>query len=276
MAQVMVPWISSVTGRGPDEITVVPNTVQLERFSRVRHPDSAPRRAVLFGNSPVPSSHVEILERACRDCGITLDLVGEPFGTAVSEAGKILPEFDLVFAIGRSALEALASGCAVVLFSADGCGPMISPRNLESFVQRNLTVPKTMPAPTLEAVVHEIRTWHPADCAAVTAEVRASFSFEKTCVKLEAIYEGIAAQWRDPQRSRSDDEALAVSVYLAALGPHIKGADERYAALRASREKSRQRVARLKARLAALQARWTIFEKRVPGFIRRWLMRGKQ
>ncbi len=275
MAPIMAPWMASLTGRSAEEITVIPNTVHLGRFSRVRRQESTPRRAVVFGNTAIPADHIAVLERACRERGIALDLIGEPFGTATAEPHVILPDYDIVFAIGRSALEALASGCAVVLFGSDGCGPMIHPQNLEFFLQRNLTVPEAGCAPAMEAINREIGTLNPAHCTAIAAEVRARFGHDSTCDLLEALYARTVAEWRDRPRPRPEEESIAISDYLAGLGPHIKGADERFRALRLSREKSRQRVGRLKARLASLQAKWDLVERRLPGVIRRWILRGR-
>jgi glycosyltransferase involved in cell wall biosynthesis len=273
MAHAMAGWIAGVTGRPREDIVILPNSVHLGRFNRIRQPGLRPRRAALFGNAIVPPEHLSKLQRACRESGLTLDLIGDQFGTATPAPQEVLPEYDLVFAIGRSALEALASGCGVVLFSAAGCGAMVEPSSLSRLSRTNFTVPSDAPALTVGAIVRMVREFEPGRCAAVTAAVRAQFGFHRTCDELETLYRKEIAGWSGGLGSSAGEESLAVSAYLSGLGPHVKGADERFAALRAVREKSRLRNARLKLRLAALQKRWDLVERRLPSIVRRWLLR---
>ena len=69
------------------------------------------------------------LRRACRRTGIELHAIGKDVGRPERFPGKVLPKYDLVFACGRSAIEALAVGAAVVLCDVDRLGPMITNEN---------------------------------------------------------------------------------------------------------------------------------------------------
>lgn len=276
MAQAMVGWMASVTGRKPEDIIALPNSVHLGRFHRVRSPRNRPTRALLFGNSFVPGEHISRLRQACKRCGITLDFVGEPFKNATTTPEEILPEYDIVFAIGRSALEAMACGCAVMPFSAAGCGPLMRPETLDGWSGRNFTVPERGFPAEVELMVQKIKKFDPGVAAAVTSAIRNTASFERTCDQLEALYQKTMIEWLARPQSSSDEESLALSSYLSGLGPYIKGADDRFAALRLQRDKSRERIQRLKLKLPMLEAYRDIVEKRLPSVIRRWLLRGKE
>ncbi|MEI6535897.1 MAG: hypothetical protein WCN98_11190 [Verrucomicrobiaceae bacterium] len=274
MAQAMVNWMASVTGRKAEEIIVLQNSVHLGRFHRVRVPRNKPERALLFGNAFVPGEHISRLRRACERCGITLEFAGEPFGNATTTPEEILPDYDIVFAIGRSALEAMASGCAVVPFSAAGCGPLLRPEMLDAWGGRNFTVPERTFPVEFKAIMQKIKMFDPGAATAVTLAIRNTASFERTCEKLESLYQETINSLADRPLPTPEDESLALSAYVGGLGPYIKGADERLATLRLQREKSKERLRRLKHRLIKLEAKWDIIEKRLPGFIRRWLLRG--
>jgi hypothetical protein len=64
-----------------------------------------------------------------------------------------------------------------------------------------------------------------------------------------------------------------MSDYLATLGPLIKGADERLKQAREQARTSRGRVALLKQRLHEERGRWRKLADRMPGVLRRWLLR---
>lgn len=131
MAEAMRLWLAIETGRPAGEIGIFSNSVHLGRFHKVRELCQRPRRALLYGNAFIPASHVSRLQQTCDRAGIRLDKLGAPFGNAVTAPEEVLPEYDLVFAIGRSALEAMACGCAVMPCSVRGCGPLIEPNSLE-------------------------------------------------------------------------------------------------------------------------------------------------
>jgi glycosyltransferase involved in cell wall biosynthesis len=273
MAQAMALWMASVTGRKLGDIVIIPNSVHLGRFQKVRHLPRTPQRALLFGNTFIPGESISKLRRACTRCGMTLDLVGAQFGNATSAPQDLLPEYDIVFAIGRSALEALASGCAVVPFTAAGCSAMVHMETLRWYIDRNFTVPENVAELTMKLLVQRIRQFEPGRAAAATSAIRLEAGFDRTCERLENLYRQAMEPLPGPAASCWPDEALALSVYLKWLGPHVKGADDRFTKLRAQREKSKERIAKLQLKLRHSEQRWQRVEARLPGILRRWFLR---
>ena len=62
------------------------------------------------------------LRDACRESGITLDVIGLGSGRGCAAPETVLGDYDLVLAKGRAALEALAIGTAVIVCDAAGLG----------------------------------------------------------------------------------------------------------------------------------------------------------
>jgi hypothetical protein len=56
----------------------------------------------------------------CSDAGLDLDFIGRRLGRVVNSPETYLPTYDIVFATGRLAIEALACGCAVIVLGATG------------------------------------------------------------------------------------------------------------------------------------------------------------
>lgn len=273
MAEAMRHWLSTETGRPAGEICILPNSVHLGRFRKVRELCQRPRRALLYGNAFIPAIHVSRLQQACDRTGVRLDKLGAPFGNAITTPEEVLPEYDLVFAIGRSALEAMACGCAVMPCSVRGCGPLIAPDSLESWSCRNFTVPGDIFPMEVKRVEKEIRRFDPGIAAEVTRRVRALHSFDGTCRQLEALYAEVHASWSATPTHDPSSESSALSAYLATLGPLIKGADDRLRQARQQARTSRERVAKLKQRLEEEKRRWHQLTERMPSLLRRWLMR---
>src|SRR5205814_7738101 len=107
-----------------ERVTVVPNFVDLDRI-RPRGPlPTRPRRALVWSNYASDATHLPAVEAACRREGIEVDARGLGVGLPCAVPQDLLPDYDLVFAKGRAALEAAVVGCAVLLCDAGGLGPM--------------------------------------------------------------------------------------------------------------------------------------------------------
>lgn len=122
-------------------------------------------------------------------------------------------------------------------------------------------------------MVQKIKEFDPGVAAAVTSAIRNTASFERTCDQLEALYQKTMSQGSARPKLSPNEESQALSLYLSGLGQFIKGADDRFASLRRQRDKSKDQNYRSKQRLAELKIKMDLIEKRVPKFIRRWLLR---
>ena len=124
-----VPW---------DAIELHPNFFDEERFRAVRNPGHS-GKALLF-SSKTPPDHRERLRRILAPLGFFLDHIG--YGAqSTSEPEKLLPRYEVVFATGRSAIEAVASGCRVILWDCGIVGPIVVSANFWACVLSNFSSP---------------------------------------------------------------------------------------------------------------------------------------
>ncbi|MEP7159184.1 MAG: glycosyltransferase [Chloroflexota bacterium] len=128
-------------GVAPNRVRVIPNFVDISRFEPRSKLPPRPRKALLFSNHAIPGAPwVEDLREACSERGISLDIVGMSAGNPIDAPEKVLGEYDLVFARGRAALEAMASGVAVITCDIEGLASFVSPQAFDDLRDGNFGV----------------------------------------------------------------------------------------------------------------------------------------
>ena len=239
----------AAAGIAGDRIATVLNFVDLERF-RPRPPlPPRPRRALAFGNGLSEATALPALRAACAEAGVELDASGLAAGRPLARPESVLPGYDLVFAKGRAALEAMAVGAAVVLLDAERSGPMVTAAELDRLRSVNFGL-RALTAPVdAEAIGRQIARYDPADAARVAARVRAEASLEAAVDRLSALYREAAAEPVGRSAAEAAAEARAAADYLAWLNPYLK---ERGRAL-IDREALWRRVHELTAEVAELK-----------------------
>jgi hypothetical protein len=150
---------------------------------------------------------VRAIDDACRAAGISLDVVGGASGNASTKPEALLTQYDLVFAKGRTALEALAVGCATVLADRVGAGPLVTPGNYDALRSRNFGIRALQYAHETEWYAGQIREYSAGQCSAVTARVRSDAALEPAIDRLLEIY---AAAMAAPPGTENPSRAAAV------------------------------------------------------------------
>ncbi len=123
--------MSARDGIDRDGIAVVPNFVDLDRFTSLQ-PPRAPVQTVMLHSNHHDEPLRQALAEACEKVGATLRIVGG--GRRQHDIVSEINHADAVVGIGRSALEAMACGRPALLYSAYGgdglCGPETANRDL--------------------------------------------------------------------------------------------------------------------------------------------------
>lgn len=240
-----------------DRITAIPNFVNTKRFSEVRCPPARPRRALLFGKSGLSADESLRLESACLEAGMSLDKIGYEYGNPQERPEAFLQDYDLVFAIGRCAMEAIACGCAVITIVSKQGGELVTPDNFDARIFSNFSPIYGDSAVQIHAewLESELEKYSPDGTAKVTARLREEHNAHGTVDKIEGIY----ARAVDDYQMSPNDSAREFAPYLEWLSLEV----DRMWEERLQAQQHRQRSEQLESELSAIRstAAWKIYQR---------------
>jgi glycosyltransferase involved in cell wall biosynthesis len=169
-----------------EQIYLLRNAVDLRLFPDGRRLPTRPMTALAVVKY---REGIEMIRLFCGRVGIRMDIIGDGVGAITDDLPARLRGADLVFATGRSALEALAAGCSVILTDGGRFGGLIGPDRIEALLNHNLGV-YALPEVLTEAALHEaLQRYDKDDAASVTAYVRQVSSLTRQADDLLKIYE---------------------------------------------------------------------------------------
>jgi glycosyltransferase involved in cell wall biosynthesis len=239
-------------------VEVLLNSVDLRRF-RPRGPlPERPKRALVFSHRATEEL-VAPLREACGRSGVELDVIGDGSGNPTREPERVLGEYDLVFARGRSALEAMAVGAAVIVCDAGRLGGLVTVDRFERLRRLNFGIRALREAAEPAALLEEIARYDPADAAAVSRSVRETAGLEHAVDAHLALYEAVVAEHRARPAGDPVEEGRAAAAYVRWWGPRWRERDRlaaEAAALGAERDHLRAESEAQRAELARLESEW--------------------
>jgi glycosyltransferase involved in cell wall biosynthesis len=204
-----------------EQIRVLPNFVDLERFKPRSPLPVKPGRALVLSNNAHEGTHLPFIRKACAAVGIEVQVCGQKAGKVAERPEDILPEHDIVFAKGRSALEAVAVGNAVIICDSFGVGPMVSPRNALQLRTLNGDYRSLCEPLSTDAISRALTKYNPSEAAAVSQLARTMIGLDKAVGAIIRAYEEAIAQLAS-RPENAEAEAAAESAYLAWLSRYIK------------------------------------------------------
>ena len=203
------------------QVKVLLNFVDLTRFHPRPPLPQKPRRALVFSN--YARAHVEWVRRACATFDIEVDAIGSSVGAESQAPEDLLGGYDLVFAKGRCAIEALAIGTAVILCDASGIGPLVSTHNFADLRRLNFGLRALREPLGIESLGVEIARYDAADAGEVSRQLREVGSAEVGIDRLVEVYERVMAEWRDHPRHDADSEQQVVRPICASWRRGCRG-----------------------------------------------------
>jgi hypothetical protein len=204
-----------------EKIRLLLNFVDTDVFRPRPQLPPRPVRALVFSNSASEENYAAAVHAACRQCGITLEMRGLASGNPTNEPQNLLSHYDIVFAKGRAAIEAMAMGCAVVLCDVTGLGPMVTTANFTRLRPNNFGFRTLIDEPTVENVVAAIQTYDATDAARVRDLVRREADISDAMNEIVQIYGEVIAE-NTERAADSVAELRAVGAYLQTLDSIIK------------------------------------------------------
>jgi hypothetical protein len=211
------------SGIPPERVEVLRNFVDLKRF-RPREPlPVRPARALVLSNQASELTHLPVIRDACRAAGVSVEVIGQAAGTATARPEEALVAADVVFAKGKSALEAAAMGAAVIVCDAHGLGPLVTSAELDRQRALNFGVRLMSEPLSEEGVARRLAAYDPEDAARVRDRLRAEAGLDRAADRLLEVYAEVLHEQADRPPAKPAAELAAASRYLR-WGP-LQGGD---------------------------------------------------
>ncbi|HJX29185.1 MAG TPA: glycosyltransferase, partial [Thermoanaerobaculia bacterium] len=213
-----------LAGGAPEaRIRTLLNWVDLERFRPRAEPlPETPRRALVFSNAAREDTHLPAVREACHRAGLEIDVIGAGVGRSVADPEAFLGGYDLIFAKARCALEALATGAAVVLCDYRGLGPMVTSGELDTLRRNNFGARMLTAPPTPEGVLREIGRYDPRDASAVSRRIRETAGLEEFLDRLLALYDEVLKESAGHPFDPEADLRAAAAYVRSWAGPRLE------------------------------------------------------
>jgi hypothetical protein len=189
------------------------NFVDLERFRPRTGLPSRPRRALVFSNQASEQNYLGAVREACALRGVELDTMGLHAGSVAARPEDVLAGYDLVFAKGRAALEAMAVGAAVIVSDVPGLGALVTRAEVDRLRELNFGLRAMTRPVSADSVGREIDRYDCRDAAAVSARVREVAGMGTFMDALLALYADVVAEAKAVPIDR-EAEARAAAAYL--------------------------------------------------------------
>lgn len=210
-------------GIAETKIQILLNFVDLERFQPRGPLPSKPKNALIFSNEANEQNVIPIIRQACAQQGIHLNVVGVGTNNSTDVPEHILEEYDIVFAVGKSALEALAVGTAVIVCDYGKIGPLVSMGNVHQMRQLNFGLRSLINPLTTEAVLREIALYDRDDVHQVSKFIRQDACKNQCIEQLIMLYKDVIHEYKTVRLSLSiGSELNAASQYLQSVSDNLR------------------------------------------------------
>jgi hypothetical protein len=204
------------------KLQVIHNFVDTVRFKPRGPLPVSPKRALVFSNLASKRNYLNAAREACRRAGLELHVRGIASKAPLHSPETVLGSYEIVFAKGRCALEAMAVGTAVVLCGEEGAGPMVACSNFDTLRPRNFGCATLgLMAPSATMLLDHINRYDPDDAVKVCNRVRSEASLDRTLTFIVGMYSEAIAQFFD-LKPDPRAESVAVARYVRSVSDLIK------------------------------------------------------
>lgn len=244
-------YISTTCAVKRDDIEIIPNFVDLGKFVVKEKINVAPLSAAIFGNGVGRNSRlVEVVAAACMKAGLKrLDVFGHKSGNPISNPEEELKNYDIVFSVGRCAIEAMSMGCAVIISDESGVAEMIQPDNMERMFGKFGASSLSKANLNADYIYGEILKFNAQGVRQVMEWIRPKVDLCNAADRYESVYREAMNSQRadflpvdgDGSPYREDQRFKDVAKYLTSISATIKGFE-------AERHRMSKLVAELQAR----------------------------
>lgn len=177
-------------------VDVLLNWVDVSKFPLRTSWNERPRKALVFSNYARKDNYFVAVREACHMAGIPLDAIGRNMGNIVTDPGIVLCDYDIVFAKAKAAMEAMATGAAVIPCDFFGLGKMVSQENFAHYRRFNFGM-KILSRPVKPyLILEEIRKYNAQEAMLVAGIIREDADFERYLDSIMFYYQRAVVRYQ--------------------------------------------------------------------------------
>jgi hypothetical protein len=213
----------SVEKRIPEtNISSVPNWVDLSRIPAPRPVAAKPNRILVFHSQLPHNRYGDAIRSAAVARGLEVVTSADWTDEQKKNPPQQLIGNDIVFASGRSAIEAAAAGCAVICVSPESSIGWAWPENFSAMRSKNFSPRQGDAKITTDQIAALLADYDSVKSNRLTEMVRQECTLEKATDQLLSIYERIITDWNNQTRPTAEQERLAMLSYLRGLSTAVR------------------------------------------------------
>jgi len=200
------------------EWTIFRNVIDDALFNAETEPAHEPKSVVLHSYKLTPPTINRIYD-ACATSGLTVidRRPGVPGKTKYEEVPSIVREGDIVIASGRSAIEGMCAGRAVIVMADCGEDGLITPNNFDILSHSNFSGRATAQKFTVDGLVAQFKKYDPNSVIEVSNRARQLFGLSNRRKEIQHLF--VAASETTPKRLDMDrDRDFLASTISTILG----------------------------------------------------------
>lgn len=200
-------YLTAEHGIEPGRVSVMPNAIDLSRLPPRR--DNLPDKPLSVVAFTKTRGELDLIRKACAKAGLRFSAYGRGTGQRIDMPGSVLGRADIVFATGRSAIEAMCCGAAVIVADARGFAGPVTPRTYAHFRAMNFGRGAFTQEITAENVEKAISDYSAGGATQVSGMIRRDADMDVRAHDLEMLYgRAIEAGARTGRWSRADIASL--------------------------------------------------------------------
>jgi hypothetical protein len=192
------------SGIDPAQVTVIENAVDTRRFLPGCRLPETPRKALVMVKG---KGQLEPILAACRAKGIALDSAGALVGKLLPQPESVFPGYDLVFASGLTAIEAMACLRPVMLCDHRGLAGMVDPDRYPLWRSQNFGLRALVQPLQEHCIAAELDRYSASQAMAVGQQIRSECSLDLWIQRYIDVYQTCLESFHQNSNTASDRAA---------------------------------------------------------------------
>ena len=191
-------------GISENRITIFRNIIDSQRFCPAAGIGETPAKALIL-SARIDERRESIIREACETLGIKATFLGGRFGEVTpSQLPLHINSADIVFSLGRGAIEAMMCARVPIVFDYLGGDGMVTPENLRDLMTCNFSGRRYGKDYTADDLVSEMQKYRSANGAALRALALELFDAQINPPRLISIYNEAAKSPVEPLHAQDE------------------------------------------------------------------------